>query len=228
MLKKRVPPKVLAAHYRAWMDGWTTSARMHNTGGTRACIWCGLREGDKLQHYCGCPVLQRWRTKRLAIPWASEIGERHTQFFNLLGPNKNDPIDTVVRGLALAASYHAYNACTHSPSPPSQEEAENALNQSLKEMVKGRGRLVKLVDAIWAIKKSRVRFSLKEKKAKTLIQRPRDIARSIFAGPSATDSRAKATQSTPDPDSRGKKDLQRKTKPRAKKNPPSTYSAGET
>jgi len=213
VLKQRVPPKVIAAHYRAWMDGWTTSARMHSAGGTRPCIWCGLREGDKLQHYCGCPALQRWRSKRLAIPWASDTGERHTQFFNLSSPNKKDPLDTVIRGLALASCYHAYNACTHSQSPPSQEEAIHALNQSLKEMVKGRCRLVKLVDAVWAIKRSRTRFSFKAKPDNPSLHTPDSKHLSVFIRPVSTAIRPKGNSRNPGKKLTHRNPSKRKTKP---------------
>ena len=161
ILKKHTLPQIMAAHYRAWLDGWTTSARMHEKGGTKPCIWCGQREGDKLQHFCGCQQLQEWRTRRLALPRETGFGPRREQFLNLCNPGNSTPNSTVIRGLALAASYHAYNACKHHHSTLNEEDACNALDQSLKEMVRGKINLVKLVDTIWAHKKKGTVFRLK-------------------------------------------------------------------
>ena len=38
-------------------------ARMHEKGGIRPCAWCGARDGDKIQHFCRCQKLQRWRVE---------------------------------------------------------------------------------------------------------------------------------------------------------------------
>jgi len=160
-LRKHTIPKIMAAHYRTWMDGWTTSARMHEKGGVKPCTWCGQKEGDKLQHYCGCQKLQEWRTRRLALPKETEAGPRREQFLNLCSPENSSPNSTVIRGLALAASYHAYNACKHHHYSVSEEDATSALDQSLKEIVRGKHNLMKLVDSIWAHKKKGTTFILK-------------------------------------------------------------------
>ena len=147
---KLVPPKVCTAIIRTWWDGWTTSARLHEAGGTKCCPWCNTERGDILQHFCRCKDLQCWRSKRLGLEWETEAGPRKEQFFLLGALDNTDGNQIAIRCLALGATYHAFNSIKHWPHRLSNAEAYRALYQSLKEMALDSGKLRSLIDRVWS------------------------------------------------------------------------------
>ena len=145
-----VPPRVVAALLRAWWDGWTTSARMHEPSGVACCPWCHMAEGDRVQHFGRCMELQKWRSSKLRLPWMHEVGDRNAQFFVLEALDEDANASVIVRCLALASCYHAYNAIKHCSKRLDETEAIRAISQSLRELTHDDNKLCRLVDNIWA------------------------------------------------------------------------------
>jgi len=146
VLKRWGPPRVLAAHYRSWWNGWTTSHRLHNEGGIADCFWCGLRQGDSLTHICVCPVIQEWRCSTLGLTHETALCDRRAQFFNLLRVDDGGEEAVMRRGIALAATYHAHNNIRAAKKRLTPTEACRSLTQSAKETVMGNQRLELILD----------------------------------------------------------------------------------
>jgi len=153
--RSRMPPRILAACLRSWWDGWCTSQRMHEAAGVRWCPWCLQSRGDSLLHFCVCHRLQEWRTDMLALPHRDTIQGRKQQFF-ALDKDTTARDELLLEGVAMAASYQAYNCIRCSGAGLSPEDNTRVLHQSVKELVGNSTFLSKLVDLAWARRRQRV------------------------------------------------------------------------
>ena len=145
-----VPPRVLAAVFRTWWDGWSTCGRFGIRTEESRCVWgCSIPKADHLKnHYACCPHLHLFGRKRLGLPFPSSPAEKREEFL-LLKPNAEENRLQVARGaIRLYAAYWVHNKARHW-GYHAPERAKDALKQGIFEGVWGHPQAVALVDNIW-------------------------------------------------------------------------------
>ena len=134
-LKNMAPPRVQAAIYRTWFNGWCTKRRFGIKENCYCVFGCQWRNTDSVEHYMVCPCIRRWAEKELGIKDEGSPEERGASWL-LLDCDKRSDFELTIRAVRLAAVYRAYNYCRHTLQVKSGE-IEGILDQSAKEAVIG-------------------------------------------------------------------------------------------
>ena len=136
-LARMVPPRVIAAVYRTWWDGWCTTRRFSERGAKCKCIWgCKGEDSDSLVHYTGCLKIAAWSQKELHARNAGNIRNRRREFLLLSDPEDAEEDGLFAAAVRIFATYHVHNIQRHSHSL-TPLRALNALTQAAKEAVLG-------------------------------------------------------------------------------------------
>ena len=138
-LRPLVPPRVLAAVWRSWWNGWLTTRRMRSCTGWTAPARCILgcpRGDDSLEHYGRCPLVAAWALRDLGLrpPAAADaMGD-----FLLLTPRPCRDAEGRLprRALRLAATYRVHCLVRHGTVPTGPAAVE-ALRQASRDLVRG-------------------------------------------------------------------------------------------
>ena len=151
-LRNVVPPRVLAALLRTWWNGWNTDRRLQRIGpGLGRCRWgCDAWEGDAIEHYSVCPILERFAARRLGLHSSErQLASRRTDFLLLDVAAEKGPLNNLVRrAILLATVYRCFNIARCSGLDPAT--ATEALPQALRDTVRGHPGAMKVVD-LWAV-----------------------------------------------------------------------------
>ena len=144
-LEKRVPPRVRAAIVRTWLNGWCTQRRFQSCG---SCRWGCLHGADSIEHYSQCRVLEGLFSRRLRLPALADPAARSERFLLLHGARG----DELVRcSLWLAAVYRAHNEARVTGIDFAENEcARRALEQALREQVRGHARATATLHTLWS------------------------------------------------------------------------------
>jgi len=135
-LRALVTPRVMAAIYRLWWDGWCTKRRFScRNSWSRCCFGCCQDDTDDILHYTVCPLLQEWGCRRLNIPKVHGLRARRSKFMLLEEGLEKSPSMLCRCALRAAAAYAAHNLHRQSLAPAEQVLA--SMEQTLKNMVEG-------------------------------------------------------------------------------------------
>ena len=74
------PPRVAAAVWRTLWSGWCTARRF---GGRKPCLFCGLEDGDSVEHVTVCRALAEFGAGYLRLPYRRVRDERRWGFLLL-------------------------------------------------------------------------------------------------------------------------------------------------
>ena len=133
-LRALVPPRVSAAVLSTVWNRWTTTRRYQQR--VIACRFgCGIEEGDSIEHYCRCPVVQNCCRK------AFNLNPKHhasLHGFTLATPHISHRCTLTMQGLLVYAVYTTFNRIQHSPKGrASPGVAYDAIVQAVREGARG-------------------------------------------------------------------------------------------
>jgi len=149
-LKHLVPPRVLAAILRTYLNGWVTAKRMQkrpSDPSNRCCFGCACP--DSIEHYANCSVISEFARTKLRIRREDSIPDRMANFLilNHASPSRNQ--DAIVKqALRTAVIYRAHNHWRHH-STANAQTMRQSLPQHLKELIRGHPRAINFVENIW-------------------------------------------------------------------------------
>ena len=145
VLPRLVPPRVLAAVWRLWWNGWCTARRFQGKGCCR--LGCGGDAEDSIEHYCLCPRLAEFAWKFMRVPFHGlDYCARRRQFL-LLDSVLPDPAHLTRCALKVAAMYSVLNLARATGCDGTT--ACEALPQALRDSVRGHAQAMQIVDASW-------------------------------------------------------------------------------
>ncbi|CAK0904154.1 unnamed protein product, partial [Prorocentrum cordatum] len=146
-LRRRFPPRVWAATWRTLWDGWASSRRTHGRIGLAGCMFrCSPAAADSIEHYANWPVLHEAADAVLRLPRPESPGDRLAAFLGLDYRAGHGPEKAVKVSIHAAAAYRTHCLCRHgrvSRGPAARE----ALGQSFRDAVRGRGAAARIYDA---------------------------------------------------------------------------------
>eukprot|EP00973_Karenia_brevis_P008973 1215445-Karenia_brevis.AAC.1 len=120
-LKKIVPPCVLAALARTWLNGWCTARRFQ---GEARCRLHELCDGDdSLEHYAQCKTAWLWLERRARF----KVENRSLARFFVLKPHENDC--PVLLAVNLYAVYSTINFFRSQGNRGKDEEAYHLMEE---------------------------------------------------------------------------------------------------
>ena len=133
-LSPLVPPRVSAAVFSTIWNRWTTTRRYQQR--VISCrLGCGLEEGDSIEHYCRCPIVQECCRRAL------NLDPRHhasLHGFTLATPHINNRCTLTTQGLLIYAVYTTFNRIHHSrKGNVAQNVAYDAIVQATREGARG-------------------------------------------------------------------------------------------
>ena len=140
VLRSSCPPRVCAAVWRTWWNGWVTSRRMQRGQGGLAgcafgCVGCGAE--DSIEHYASCQAVSQFAARDLALERQQSPAARLAAFLVLDVPSPcQDKVALTRRALLTAVVYRTHCLVRHGAVPPGAA-AREALRQSLRELVRG-------------------------------------------------------------------------------------------
>ena len=113
-IKHLVPPRVTAAVWRAWCDGWCAHARFGIRTESR-CGWgCSADGGDSIKgHYYGCPKLFEFSRKCLRLETPEGREAKKLNFLILDGNLLKHKENAALRALRLYTAYWTHNLARH-------------------------------------------------------------------------------------------------------------------
>ena len=143
-----VPPRVTAAVIRTLWSGWCTGRRF---GGRNACMYCGMEDGDSVEHATVCGELARFGARYLRLPYVSEVGPRRLSFLLLDPPSELSDVRLTLGALRVAAAYRLHCRFRNQRAALRGEHTvRRALEQAVREAVQGHRGATTIFDSRWA------------------------------------------------------------------------------
>ena len=145
-LPKLVPPRVCSAAFRTLFNGWCTARRFqcYDT----CMLGCGSSAGDKIEHYCRCPVTRELFRKKLRIDLHPTMA---LSCFVMTTKEQNEDEILALTMLGVYAIYMCTNHYRHGAKhkPRNREHAMQYLGQCLIQGCQGHKELTRIFDKRW-------------------------------------------------------------------------------
>ena len=149
-LRPLVPPRIIAALWRTWWNGWLTTRRMRTCAGWGAaahCVFGCPRGADSVEHYARCPLIAAWALRDLALQ-RPELEAALGEFLLLTPPPRRDAAGGLPRrAIRTAAVYRVHCLVRHGAVPGGVAACE-ALRQAARDLVRGHVAAGHALDAV--------------------------------------------------------------------------------
>ena len=140
--KKEVPPCVLSALARSWLNGWCTARRFQQ--GRGQCWLSDVCTGDdSIEHYARC----EWSWHAAKRKFKTVLAPRHLGRFLLLEPSAQD--DEALMALNLYAVYTAVNHFRSSGRRGVGQQAEHRILAAYTQAALLHKKLARRIKSVW-------------------------------------------------------------------------------
>ncbi|CAK0851197.1 unnamed protein product [Prorocentrum cordatum] len=144
-----VPPRVAAAVWRTLWSGWCTARRF---GGRAACLFCGLEDGDSVEHVTVCRALaeSEFGAGHLRLPYRQDRDARRQDFLLLKPQSEVTDARLTLGALRVAAAYRMHCKFRQQRAALNGEHTvRRALEQAVREAVQGHRWAAAVMDTRW-------------------------------------------------------------------------------
>ena len=141
------PPRVFAAVFRTYFNGWCTARRFQQAG---TCAFGCIDYEDSVEHYARCPVLARFGQKCLRLSYFPEPDQRRLDFFLLRLAGGYSDTRFLCAALRLALAYRIHCRSHRQVAPMGGELAWlRALELTVKELVDCHPAAIQRLGSLW-------------------------------------------------------------------------------